>query len=177
MATQKYRSRLDATVGENKASPTKVAGRGPVRYKDGTENATPAPVKQVDALSIARSTSWGHSLGDPGDNPGKNGYGGASSINPGERAGKATVAPQAPTDNVLDALISGGIAALDKGDDWQTRQLDDEGDKNHGTSPVHPSFAKRGPASGSPGGVIPTKNGSPTSDWAQRRAQQLKEAK
>ena len=47
--------------------------------KTGAPGPTPAPVKQVDALALARSTSWGHSLGDPGDNSGKNGYGGTSS--------------------------------------------------------------------------------------------------
>ena len=148
-----------------------------MRYRTGGENKTPAPTKQVDTLALARSTSWGHSLGDPGDNPGKSGYGGASSINPGERAGPATVNPQAPTDGVLGALVKGGVRALDTDDDWQTRRLDDEGDKNLGTSPVHPAMTTRGVDSGSPGGTIPAKNGNPTSDWDARRAAALTRTK
>ena len=154
MATQKYRSRLDQTVGENKASPTKVPGRGPQKYRTGGENATPAPTGAVTTPDQARSTSWGRSSGAAGDNPGKQGYGGPSSVNPGERPGPATVNPQARTDTVLDGLIRGGVAALDKQDDWQTRKLDDT------SSPVHPAMAKRGSDSGSPGGTIPAKTGA-----------------
>ena len=171
MATQSYRHRLDRTVGENASSPTKVAGRPPVKYRDGSENKTPAPVKPVMTPDMARSTSFGRSSGDPGDNSSKNGFGGASSVNPGEKSGPATVNPQASTDRVLDALISGGVAALDKGDDWQTRKLDDT------ASPVHPAMAKRGIADGSPGSQVPAKNGNPTSDFDARRAAMLKEAK
>jgi hypothetical protein len=170
MAFQGYRHKSDKTVGENKASPTKVAGRGPVRYRDGTENKTPSPTGAVTTPDQARSTSWGRSGGAAGDNPGKQGFGGASSVNPGERPGPATVNPQASTDRVLDALISGGVKALDTGDDWQTRKLDDTGT----SPPVHPAMAKRGIDSGSPGGTLPAKNGNPTSDWDARRAAQLK---
>ena len=35
MATQKYRSRLDKTVGENRGSPTKVPGHGQVAFPKG----------------------------------------------------------------------------------------------------------------------------------------------
>jgi hypothetical protein len=177
MATQSYRHRLDKTVGENASSPTKVAGRPPVKYRDGTENKTPAPTGPVTTPDQARSTSWGRSGGAAGDNPGKQGYGGASSVNPGERSGPATVNPQASTDRVLDALISGGVRALDTDDDWQTRRLDDTGDKNLKASSVHPAMQKRGADSGSPGGTVPAKNGNPTSDWDARRAAMLKEAK
>ncbi len=170
MATQKYRSRLDHTVGANGATPKTAPGHPPeLQPKAGAENLTPPPTKQVDTLALARSTSWGHSLGDPGDNPGKQGFGGASSVNPGECAGKATIDPQASTDTVLDSLIRGGVAALDKGDDWQTRKLDDT------ASPVHPAMAKRGIADGSPGGTIPAKNGNPAADWDARRAAMLKQ--
>jgi hypothetical protein len=164
MATQSYRHRLDKTVGENASSPTKVAGRPPVKYRDGSENKTPAPTGAVTTPDQARSTSWGRSGGAAGDNPGKQGYGGASSVNSGEKSGPATVNPQAGTDRVLDALISGGVAALDKGDDWQTRKLDDQ------ASPVHPAMAKRGIADGSPGSQVPAKNGNPSADFDQRRA-------
>jgi len=174
MATQSYRHRLDKTVGENASSPTKVAGRPPVKYRDGTENKTPAPTGPVTTPDQARSTSWGRSGGAAGDNPGKQGYGGASSVNPGERPGPATVNPQASTDRVLDALISGGVQALDTADDWQTRRLDDTGDKNLKASPVHPAMAKRGIDSGSPGSAVPAKNGNMSSDFDARRAAQLK---
>lgn len=169
MATQKYRSRLDKTVGENRGSPTKVPGHGQVAFPKGGENKTPAPTGAVTTPDQARATSWGRSGGAAGDNSGKNGFGGASSVNPGERPGPATVNPQASTDRVLDALISGGVRALDTGDDWQTRKVDDT------AYPTTPSLAKRGADSGSPGGTIPAKNGNPTSDWDARRAAQLKQ--
>ena len=52
MATQKYRSRLDKTVGENRGSPTKVPGHGQVAFPKGGENKTPSPTKAVhDARS------------------------------------------------------------------------------------------------------------------------------
>lgn len=159
MATQSYRHRLDKTVGENESSPTKVAGRPPQKYRDGRENRTPAPTGPVTTPDQARATSWGRSGGGAGDNPGKQGYGGPSSVNPGERTAPATVNPNAPTDQVLDGLIRGGVRALDTQDGWQTRRLDDEGDKNLGTSPVHPAHAKRGIDSGSPGGKIPARTG------------------
>jgi len=124
MATQKYRSRLDKTVGENRGSPTKVPGHGQVAFPKGGENKTPSPTKAVTTPDQARSTSWGRSSGAPGDNSGKQGFGGASSVNPGERPGPATVNPQASTDTVLDSLIRGGVRALDTGDDWQTRVVD-----------------------------------------------------
>jgi hypothetical protein len=177
MATQKYRSRLDKTVGENRGSPTKVPGHGQVAFPKGGENKTPSPTGPVTTPDAARSTSWGRSSGAAGDNSGKQGYGGPSSVNPGERPGPATVNPQASTDRVLDALISGGVAALDASDDWQTRRLDDTGDKNLKASSVHPAMAKRGVDSGSPGGTVPAKNGNPTSDWDARRAAALKQAK
>lgn len=169
MATTKYRHSSDRTVDTNKTTPKMAPGHpAELQPKSGAENRTPAPTRQVDTLALARSTSWGHSLGDPGDNPGKNGFGGASSVNPGERAGPATVSPQAKTDRVLDALVRGGVRALDTGDDWQTRKLDDQ------ASPVHPAMAKRAVDSGSPGGTIPAKNGNPSDDFDQRRAAALK---
>ena len=169
MSTQKYRHGSDRTVGENRSSPTKVPGYGrPVTYRDGTENKTPAPTRPVTTPDMARSTSWGRSSGAPGDNPGKQGYGGASSVNPGERAGPATVNPQASTDRVLDVLISGGVAALDRQDNWQTRTLDDS------APPVHPAMAKRGIDSGSPGSAVPAKNGNMSSDFDARRAAAVK---
>jgi hypothetical protein len=172
MAFQGYRHKSDKTVGENAASPTKVPGYGrPVAYKTGAENKTPSPTGPVTTPDMARTTSWGRSSGAAGDNPGKAGFGGPSSVNPGERAGPATVDPQAPVDGVLNALIQGGVRALDTADDWQTRKVNDT------AYPTTPGTAKRGPASGSPGGTVPLKNGSPTSDWDARRAAALKQAK
>ena len=100
MAFQGYRHKSDKTVGENEASPTKVAGHPEMTYHDGTSNNMLAPVREASITETARSTSWGRSMGDAGDNPGKQGYGGPSSVNPGERPGAATVAADAPVDAV-----------------------------------------------------------------------------
>ena len=111
MATQKYRSQLDNTVGENEAGPTRAVhpARPELAVKAGAENKTPAPLaKPLTTGEIARATSWGRSMGDAGDNASKQGYGGPSSLNPGEKGGVATVNPLATTDAVLDGLIRGG---------------------------------------------------------------------
>jgi hypothetical protein len=124
LAFQGYRHKSDKTVGENEKSPTKVAGHPEMTYHDGTSNKTPAPVKEVSQTDISRSTSWGRSMGDVGDNPGKNGFGGASSLSPGERSGPATIDPTSPVDAVKDALISGGGKGAQRADSWQTRSED-----------------------------------------------------
>ncbi len=96
------------------------------KYKKGGENLTPAPTKSPDTTeAIARSTSWGRSSGDPKDNSSKQGYGGASSLNPGERSGPATV-DASPTDAVKEALISAGATAQPN---WQTRSEDFDGEQ------------------------------------------------
>lgn len=157
MATQKYRSRLDTTVGENEAGPTRAThpARPELPVKAGRENKTPAPLATPTTTSDqARATSWGRSGGDRGDNAGKQGYGGPSSLNPGERAGEATISPQASHDAVLDGLVRGGVRALDKGDSWQTRSLDDPHDNPHGRPPVH-SAMKPANQGGAPSGQIP----------------------
>lgn len=107
MAHQGYRHKSDKTVGENKASPTKVAGRGPVKYKTGTENKTPAPVKPAPTPDELRSTAWGRG------SYGANGWGGASSVQPGETV-SAKLKVNAPVDAVLDNVIrgSGSVSRL-----------------------------------------------------------------
>lgn len=162
MATTKYRHKSDRTVGENAASPTKVAGRGPVKYKIGTENKTPAPVKPAPTPDELRSTAWGRG------SYGANGWGGASSVQPGEKV-QSALKVNAPVDAVLDNVIRGSESG---GDDWQTRKVDPT------PYPTTRGMAKRSPADGSPGvNTLPTKNGNPTSDWDARRAAMLKQAK
>jgi hypothetical protein len=156
MAYQGYRSKTDKTVGENEASPTKVAGRPDLKYRDGGENRTPAPVREVSITETARSTSWGRSMGDAGDNSGKQGYGGPSSVNPGERTGPATVNPCAPVDAVKDAILAGGAKATQRSDDWQTRNSDYTSEQ---ADPTAWGNRSRAMDDGSPGSVIPKKNG------------------
>ncbi len=167
MAHQGYRHKSDKTVGENKASPTKVAGRGPVKYKTGTENKTPAPVKPAPTPDELRSTAWGRG------SYGANGWGGASSVQPGETV-SAKLKVNAPVDAVLDNVIRGSGKRKPSdigGDDWQTRTVDPT------PYPTTRGMAKRGIADGSPGSQVPAKNGNPTSDWDARRAAALKQAK
>lgn len=159
MATQRYRSRLDKTVGENEASPTRAThpARPEVQPKPGAENRTPAPVAPPSTTAdMARSTSWGRSSGAPGDNPGKSGFGGPSSLNPGERSGPATINAQASHDAVLDALVKGGAHGAQVSDDWQTRQLGGEG--KEGRVPSHPNMRPAN-AGGAPLGQVPAKTG------------------
>ena len=178
MATTRYRHNSDRTVRTNRATPKMAPGHPPeLQPKAGAENLTPPPTKQVDTLALARSTSWGHSLGDPGDNPGKNGFGGASSLHPGERAGAATIKATAPVDAVLDNLITETRKPKPStlgGDSWQTRSAEYADAKGY---PITPGTANRGADSGSPGGAVPLKTGNPTSDWDARRAAMLKQAK
>lgn len=151
MATQSYRHKTDKTVGANVTTQKLAPGHAPeLQPKPGAENKTPAPTRTPEQM---RSTSWGRSGGDPGDNSGKNGYAGASSLNPGERSGPATVNPLASTDAVLDNIIRDKEAG---GDSWQTRRLDDPRDHNKAASPIHPAMHKN---TGSPSGVVPPKTG------------------
>lgn len=128
MATQNYRDRSDETVKLNELTAKIAPGHAPEQQpKPGAENRTPSPVRPVTTTADqARSTSWGRSGGGPGDNPGKQGYGGASSLNPGERSAPATINPNAPNDAVLQGLIEGRTARLDAQDPWQTRPVTDE---------------------------------------------------
>lgn len=176
MATQKYRSRSDQTVAENEGTSRPVhPARPELPVKAGAENKTPAPVAAPTTTpDMARSTSWGRDSGGPGGNSGKQGYGGPSSLNPGERAGPATVNGNAKTDTVLDGLIRGGVRALDQGDNWQTRSLDDPHDNPHKAAPVHPNM-KPANSGGAPAGQVPSKLGAPvTDDSALRRNERLK---
>lgn len=161
MAFQGYRSKKDLTVGENRSSPVKVAGKPPMKYRDGTENKTPSPTKPAPTPDELRSTAWGRG------SYGANGWGGGSSVMPGEKV-QSALKVNAPVDAVLDNVIRGSESGSD---DWQTRQVDPN------PYPTTPGLAKRGPDSGSPGGQIPLKNGSPTSDWDARRAAALTRAK
>jgi hypothetical protein len=144
-------------------------------YRDGGENKTPSPVHPSDAagLEMARSTSWGRSDGAPGANSGRMGYGGPSSVNPGERAGPAAIDPMSPGnhpgtyDPVMDAVLRGGARAADALDDWQTRRVDDT------QAPAAGNLVKRGIDSGSPGGVVPASTGMTSSDADARRAAAL----
>lgn len=173
MATQKYRSRLDTTVGENVAGPTRAVhpARPELPVKAGSENKTPAPLAPPSTTADqARSTSWGRSSGGAGDNPGKQGYGGPSSLNPGERAAPATINANAKTDAVLDNLIRGGVGhGIDRGDNWQTRDLTDPHDNPHKAAPIHSAMT-----GAAPGPKVPAKTGARADDSAARRNAQLK---
>ena len=150
MATQKYRSRFDHTVGENEGTTRPVhPARPELPVKAGAENRTPAPTKTYDPTM--KDKTWGRESG----NPGGNAYSGASSIMPGQKAPAATINPQAPTDVLLDNIIRGGTARGSDGDDYQTRSLTDPHDNPKGRVPVHPNMT--GP---SPGGTVPAKCGT-----------------
>jgi hypothetical protein len=161
LAFQGYRHKSDKTVGENKASPTKVAGRGPVKYRTGAENKTPAPLKPAPTPDELRSTSWGRG------SYGANGWGGPSSVQPGETV-SAKLKVNAPVDAVLDNVIKGsGIEA----DDWQARNAAYADPK---PLPSVYGQEKRGADSGSPGSAVPAKNGNMSSDFDARRAAAVK---
>jgi hypothetical protein len=104
------------------------------------------------------------------------GYGGASSINPGERAGPAAIDPMSPGDHpgthdpVMDAVLKGGMKAADAADNWQTRDVDKT------QLPAAGNLVKRGIDSGSPGGTVPASCGMVSSDADDRRAAALKRA-
>ena len=103
----------------------------------------------------------------------RNGWGGASSVQPGETV-SAKLKVNAPVDAVLDNVIRGSGKRKPSdigGDDWQTRTVDPT------PYPTTRGMAKRGIADGSPGSQVPAKNGNPTSDWDARRAAALKQAK
>ena len=100
MATQAYRSRFDNTVGSNEGTAKVAPGHAPeLQPKPGAENKTPAPLRTVS--------------------------GEASSLNPGERTGPATINPMARVDAVLDNVLRGAETG---GDDWQTRPVDSSRD-------------------------------------------------
>lgn len=169
MSTQKYRDRSDGTVAENSGTSRPVhPARPELNVKPGGENKTPAPVASPSTTAdIARSKSWGRSMGDMGDNSGKAGYGGASSLNPGERPAPATINPLAAKDVVLENIIRGGAHGAQVGDDWQTRPVSKD------QYPTTRGMTARG-AGGSPSGTVPAKTGAPVSDAAARRNAGLK---
>ena len=76
MATQKYRSQLDKTVGENRGSPTKVPGHGQVTFPKGGREQNAKPDRAGHYARSGTAKSWGRSSGAAGDNSGKQGYGG-----------------------------------------------------------------------------------------------------
>jgi hypothetical protein len=158
MATTRYRHPSDRTVGTNAATRRPVHPGAPeLPVKAGRENKTPPPVNAPSTTAdLARSTSWGRAGNRATDNPGRNGYGGASSVNPGEAAAKATINPQASTDTVLEGLVRGGVRSLDQSDDWQTRKLSPD------RVPVHPDMK-----GASPSGTVPAKTGTPVFDPTQ----------
>jgi hypothetical protein len=144
MATQKYRSRLDATVGENEGTTRPVhPARPELPVKAGAENKTPPPTKRADYSMDEKVFVPGY---------GKNHDSNPSSILPGETV-NAPFSAMAPKDDVLTGLQHGGTRALDRGDDWQTRKLDP------GNVPTH-SNMRDANAGGSPSGKVPAKCGA-----------------
>ncbi len=172
MATQRYRDRSDETVGLNELTPSVAPGHAPEKQPaPGAENKTPAPLSTAE-LARVKDTAWGRAGDQPGDqNPGKNGYGGASSLSPGQRAPAAKVNPLAPRDAVLDAVIARGTARAGAlNDDWQVRRIEDT------QLPAAGGLVKRGIDSGSPGGTVPASTGMTSSDADERRAAALQRA-
>jgi len=132
-------------------------GAPELSVRPGGENRTPAPINFPSTTADqARSTSWGRSGSKATDNPGANGYGGPSSLNPGERAAAATINAGASTDVVLEGLIRDGAHGQP---DWQTRDLTSAHDNPHGRVPTHD--AMKGPA---PAGTVPARTGTPAFD-------------
>lgn len=135
MATQSYyeRSTKKSGVDVERLRQTQVPGHPPeLQPKPGAEGRTPSPTRApTSTADQARSTSWGRSDGsrDAGNsNPGKQGFGQASSLNPSEKAGPATIDPLGPAgaDPILQNLRMGTARAIDadNGADWQTRNSD-----------------------------------------------------
>lgn len=171
MATQAYASRDNdpkKKVDVTRLAQTQAPGHPPEKPpRDGAENRTPAPLRPpVTTADMARATSWGRSSGDPGDNSGRQGYGGPSSLNPGERSGKAAIDPHGPAgaDPVLQNLIHGTARAIDGEDDWQTNPAYNQ-PKPFPSAHGHTS---RQANSGSPGGVVPQKTGARVSPLPSR---------
>lgn len=169
MATQAYMSRnsdgkkVDVTKLAQRQAPGHPAELQP---RDGAENRTPAPTREpTSTADLARSTSWGRSSGDMGDNPGKAGYGGASSLNPSEKAGDPVFSPLGPAgaDPVLRNLAMGTARAIDANDDWQTRQVDKT-----------PYPARHGMKHRTGDGAIPKTTQPASGDEASRRNAALK---
>ncbi|MGD0076858.1 MAG: hypothetical protein ABSD31_21410 [Candidatus Binataceae bacterium] len=156
MAFQGYRSRSDQTVGANEATKKRAPGHEQARNDPppGGENKTPAPVSAAQVLS-ARDSAWGRAH-DGAENPGANSYGQASSLNPGQKADPAAVNPCAPVDAVKDAILAGGAKAAQRSDDWQTRSSDYTSEQ---ADPTAWGNRSRAMDDGSPGSVIPKKNG------------------
>ncbi len=175
-AAQTYRHKSDHTVGSNESTKSTAPGHehAVTTPPPGGENKTPAPLTTAgDMRAILRDTSWGRAGDRPQDqNSGKNGYGGPSSLSPGERAPDATIRATAKTDLVLDAILKAGAHGAQVSDDWQTRAVDGK------PMPATFGHAKRGIDSGSPGAVVPPVTGhSPMADEATRRAAQLRNVK
>lgn len=175
MATQVYmpRETKKKNVDVTRLAQTQAPGHPPeLQPRDGAENRTPSPTRApTSTADIARSTSWGRSMGDPGDNASKQGFGGASSLNPSEKAGPATIDPHGPAgaDPVLRNLAMGTRRAIDANDDWQTREISRE------PYPTTRGISARG-SGGSPSGTVPAKTGAPADDSAARRNAGLRQA-
>lgn len=169
MATQAYRDRSDETVAENSGTSRPVhPARPELPVKAGSENKTPAPLTTAD-LTRRKDTAWGRAGDQPQDqNPGKNGFGGPSSIPPGTHAPAATVNPMAPRDLVLDAIVKGGAHGAQISDDWQTREVSDT------PFPSAMNMRTRAPDSGSPGSKVPAATSPASSDADARRSAAVK---
>lgn len=179
MATQSY---MDRNTVKKKIDVTRLAqrqapGHPPeLQPRDGAENRTPSPTREptTTSLEISRSRSWGRAAGSASDNPGAMGAATPSSLNPGERAGPATIDPLGPAgaDPVLENLRMGTARAVDQSDDWQTRQ-----DVSREQYPAAFGHRLRTADAGSPGGTVPKHCGAPVNDdSAARRDAAVKRA-
>jgi len=172
MATQKYLDRLVDVPGENIKNPTASSnaarqaelGFTPGRNPTAGPVKTPAPTRPAPTPDEMRSTSWGRG------SYGANGWGGASSLEPGATTKLNALTAQPDPDPALALLQQRGLNTKDE-DNALNTQIRDIGDNN---VPVHSAFAKRGADSGSPGGTVPLKNGNPSADFDARRAAAVK---
>ena len=170
MAYQGYRHESDKTVGSNEGTKSTAPGHehAVTTPPPGGENKTPAPLNTAgDVRAMLKDRAWGRAGDQPQDqNSGKNGFGLASSLHPGEKGAPATLNPQAGTDAVLEGLQRGGLKALDVQDDWQTRKTKSDA--------IPTTFGMHKPAAGA---TVPSTTGhSPMADEANRRAAALKAA-
>jgi hypothetical protein len=174
MATQAYMPRDTGNkkkVDVERLAQTQAPGHpSELQPKDGSGNRTPSPTQPAGVAEMARlkDTAWGRAGDRPEDqNPGKNGFGLASSLPPSQRAAPATIDPHGPAgmDPVLRNLAMGTKRAIDLEDDWQTRPFDTD-------QKVPTTFGHHKPAAS---GTIPSVTGhSPMSDEIRRRQAALK---
>ncbi len=156
MATEKYMNR-DTDAAPSVGDPTKTKGQRSVEmgFNGGNPTAgpvkTPAPLRAPPASpEMARSQSWGRG------GYAANGYGGASSIEPGTTVTQTGIDTRCPDgDPALELVQKHGttLGGKDPSQAWETRDVSKD-------EPAHPAMRNRGLDDGSPGGTIPSTIGA-----------------